>query len=418
MKNWAGNVTFGTERHVAPRSLDELSELVANSRRIKVQGSRHSFNTIADSSETLVSLENFGEIGEPDRESRSVRIGGGVTYGQLAIHLQSRGWALSNLASLPHISVIGACATATHGSGRLNKNLSNDLLSLDVMGPDGVVRNLAAGSAEAKLVAIGLGAVGIITNATVRIEPTYMVRQWVYEQLPFEVLTSHFDVLSRHGYSLSLFTKWTSDFVDQMWVKEREGGLFEGRDECFGAKLATAKLHPLREMDPINCTDQLGVAGPWSERLAHFKLEFTPSAGEELQSEYFVNFEHATAAIDALRALGSELDPLLFVSEIRFIAKDDLPMSPAFGADIVAFHFTWRPMWEQVREVLPKIEALLAPLGARPHFGKLFSMPSDRLAEVYPRLSSLRNYAAELDPEGKFLNEFLTRSVFGIESPA
>ena len=417
MKNWAGNVTFGTERHVAPRSLDELSALVANSRRIKVQGSRHSFNTIADSSETLVSLQNFGEIGEPDPESRSVRIGGGVTYGQLAIHLQSRGWALSNLASLPHISVIGACATATHGSGRLNKNLSNDLLSLDVMGQDGAVRNLAAGSAEAKLVAIGLGAVGIITNATVRIEPTYMVRQWVYEQLPFEVLISHFDVLSRHGYSLSLFTKWTSDFVDQMWVKEREGGLFEGRDECFGAKLATEKLHPLREMDPINCTDQLGVAGPWSERLAHFKLEFTPSAGEELQSEYFVNFEHATAAIEALRALGPELDPLLFVSEIRFIAKDDLPMSPAFGADIVAFHFTWRPMWEQVREVLPKIEALLAPLGARPHFGKLFSMPSDRLAEVYPRLSSLRNYAAELDPEGKFLNEFLTRNVFGIKSP-
>jgi len=418
VKNWAGNVTFGTERHVAPRSLDELSELVANSRRIKVQGSRHSFNTIADSSETLVSLENFDEIGEPDPESRSVRIGGGVTYGQLAIHLQSRGWALSNLASLPHISVIGACATATHGSGRLNKNLSNDLLSLDVMGQDGAVRNLAAGSAEAKLVAIGLGAVGIITNATVRIEPTYMVRQWVYEQLPFEVLISHFDVLSRHGYSLSLFTKWTSDFVDQMWVKEREGGLFEGRDECFGAKLATEKLHPLREMDPINCTDQLGVAGPWSERLAHFKLEFTPSAGEELQSEYFVNFEHATAAVDALRALGSELDPLLFVSEIRFIARDDLPMSPAFGADIVAFHFTWKPLWEQVREVLPKIEAVLAQLGARPHLGKLFSMRSDRLAEVYPRLSRLRNYAAELDPEGKFLNEFLTRSVFGIKSPA
>jgi xylitol oxidase len=171
-------------------------------------------------------------------------------------------------------------------------------------------------------------------------------------------------------------------------------------------------------MDPINCTDQLGVAGPWSERLAHFKLEFTPSAGEELQSEYFVNFEHATAAVDALRALGSELDPLLFVSEIRFIANDDLPMSPAFGADIVAFHFTWRPLWEQVREVLPKIEAVLAPLGARPHFGKLFTMPSDRLAEAYPRLSSLRNYAAELDPEGKFLNEFLTRSVFGIKSPA
>jgi xylitol oxidase len=417
VKNWAGNVTFGTERHLAPKSLDELSELVAASRKIKVQGSKHSFNTIADSTDTLVSLQNFYGIDEPNVESRTVKIGGGVTYGQLAVFLESRGWALSNLASLPHISVIGACATATHGSGRLNKNLSNDLLSLDVMGPDGELRSIAAGSAEAKLACIGLGAVGVIVGATVRIEPVYSVRQWVYEELPFEVLTTYFDAVSSHGYSLSLFTNWTGETVDQMWVKERDGGLFEGRSECFGAKLATEKLHPLRDMDPVNCTDQMGVAGPWSERLAHFKLEFTPSAGEELQSEFFVDFDEATSAIEALRALGPELAPLLFVSEIRFVAKDDLPMSPAFGSDIVAFHFTWRPMWEQVKQVLPKIEAALAQFGARPHFGKLFTMPPGRLSEVYPRLSELREYAQKWDTQGKFLNEFLCSRVFGIELP-
>ena len=417
MKNWAGNVTFGTERHVAPKSLDELSELVAASRKIKVQGSKHSFNTIADSTDTLVSLRNFFGIDEPDVESRTVKIGGGVTYGQLAVFLESRGWALSNLASLPHISVIGACATATHGSGRLNKNLSNDLLSLDVMGPDGEVRSITAGSAEAKLACIGLGAVGVIVGATVRIEPTYSVRQWVYEELPFAVLTAYFDAVSSHGYSLSLFTNWTGETVDQMWVKEREGGLFEGRSECFGARLATEKLHPLRGMEAINCTEQMGVAGPWSERLAHFKLEFTPSAGEELQSEFFVDFDQTTSAIEALRAMGPEIAPLLFVSEIRFIAKDDLPMSPAFGSDIVAFHFTWRPMWEQVKQVLQKIEATLAPFGARPHFGKLFTTPPGRLSEVYPRLSALREYAQKWDPQGKFLNEFLCSRVFGIELP-
>ncbi len=417
MKNWAGNVTFGTERHVTPGSMEELSELVSKSSKVKVQGSKHSFNTIADSTDTLVSLQNFNQIGEPDPETRSVRIGGGVTYGELAVHLESRDWAVSNLASLPHISVIGACATATHGSGRTNKNLSNQLLDLEVMGPDGNIRRIPAGSEEAKLAAVGLGAIGLITAASVRIEPTFQVQQWVYEHLPFDVLTTYFDVVSSHGYSLSLFTNWTGDTVEQMWVKEREGGLFEGRSECFGAKLATEKLHPLREMDPVNCTDQLGVPGPWSERLAHFKLEFTPSAGEELQSEFFVDFDQATAAIGALRAMGPELAPLLFVSEIRFIARDDLPMSPAFGSDIVAFHFTWRPMWEQVKEVLPRIEAALAPLGARPHLGKLFSMSPERLAEVYPRLSELREYAQNWDPQGKFLNEFLCSRVFGIELP-
>jgi len=417
VKNWAGNVTFGTERHVTPGSMEELSELVSKSSKVKVQGSKHSFNTIADSTDTLVSLQNFNQIGEPDPETRSVRIGGGVTYGELAVHLESRDWAVSNLASLPHISVIGACATATHGSGRTNKNLSNQLLDLEVMGPDGNIRRIPAGSEEAKLAAVGLGAIGLITAASVRIEPTFQVQQWVYEHLPFDVLTTYFDVVSSHGYSLSLFTNWTGDTVEQMWVKEREGGLFEGRSECFGAKLATEKLHPLREMDPVNCTDQLGVPGPWSERLAHFKLEFTPSAGEELQSEFFVDFDQATAAIGALRAMGPELAPLLFVSEIRFIARDDLPMSPAFGSDIVAFHFTWRPMWEQVKEVLPRIEAALAPLGARPHLGKLFSMSPERLAEVYPRLSELREYAQNWDPQGKFLNEFLCSRVFGIELP-
>lgn len=415
MRNWAGNVTFGTERHVTPGSIEELSELVSKSSKVKVQGSKHSFNTIADSTDTLVSLQNFNQIGEPDPETRSVRIAGGVTYGELAVHLQQRGWAVSNLASLPHISVIGACATATHGSGRTNKNLSNHLLDLEVMGPDGNIRRVPAGSEEAKLAAVGLGAIGLITAATVRIEPTFQVRQWVYEDLPFDVLTAHFDAVSSHGYSLSFFTKWIGDTVDQMWVKEREGGLFEGRSECFGAKLATEKLHPLREMDPVNCTDQLGVPGPWSERLAHFKLEFTPSAGEELQSEFFVDFEHATEAITALRKLGSELPPLLFVSEIRFVAADDLPISPAYGTDIVAFHFTWRPMWEQVRAVLPKIEAALEPFGARPHFGKLFTMPLDRLAQVYPRLQLLKGYANHTDPEGKFMNDFLESRIFGIE---
>ncbi|MEI7576913.1 MAG: FAD-binding protein [Armatimonadota bacterium] len=416
MKNWAGNVTFGTERHVTPGSLDELSDLVANSRNIKVQGSQHSFNTIADSTDTLVSMQSLNEIGEPDAETHSVRIGGGVTYGQLAVHLASRGWALSNLASLPHISVIGACATATHGSGRKNKNLSNDILSLDVMGPNGAIRRLEAGSEETKLATIGLGAIGIITGATVRIEPSYEVRQWVYEDLEFATLTSYFDIVSQHGYSLSLFTKWTGETVDQMWVKEREGGLFEGRESCFGAKRATVKRHPLREMDPVNCTDQLGVPGPWSERLAHFKLEFTPSAGEELQSEYFVDFEFATAAIAELRKLGDEIAPLLFVSEIRFVAGDELPMSPAFGTDIVALHFTWRPVWEQVRAILPKVEAALRPFGARPHFGKLFTMDPSRLAEVYPRLPDLRAYSQQVDPEGKFINDFLASRVFGSSS--
>lgn len=402
MKNWAGNVTYSTERLLAPQSLADLQAVVREAEHVRFLGSRHSFSTIADCDDTLVSLHHFNETQEP--VDGSVTFGGGVTYGQLAAYLHPRGWAVHNLASLPHISVVGACATATHGSGRASGNLATAVISFKAVIADGSLRTFAG--EEMKVAAVHLGLLGAIYEITLRVEPTFAVRQWVYQNMPLEQALSNLDELSSAGTSVSLFTHWTGQVIDQVWIKDRSN--FVAPPELFGATLATRKLHPLSEMDPINCTEQLGESGPWCERLPHFKMEFTPSAGEELQSEFFVPYDHAREAIKALSAIGEQISPLLYVSEIRFITRDDLANSPAFGEDVVGLHFTWRPMWAEVSEMLPVIERVLRPFQARPHLGKLHTMGAEDVLRVYPRLPKLANLAREVDPAGKFVNAFMT----------
>jgi xylitol oxidase len=182
--------------------------------------------------------------------------------------------------------------------------------------------------------------------------------------------------------------------------------------EWFGAKLATANLHPIAALSAENCTAQLGSCGPWYERLPHFRLEFTPSSGEELQSEYILPRKHALAAFHAVDDLRDQIAPLLLVSEIRTIAADTLWMSPCCEEDCVAIHFTWKQDWDAVQQVLPRIEAGLAPFEARPHWGKLFTMQPAHLQSLYRKLPEFRQFLASYDPTGKFRNSFLDTYIF------
>jgi alditol oxidase len=408
VRNWAGNVSFAPEQLVIPRSLDELCSAIASARHVKVIGSRHSFNDIANTTDTMVSMEQFVEIGEPDAIEWTVTVGGGVTYGQLASHLQSRGWALHNLASLPHITVAGACATATHGSGMRNGNLAAAVVALRLVRADGSTAVVVAGDDDFDWMVVGLGAFGIVAELTLRIEPTYDVTQWVYEGVPLQRIASLRDA-GELAYSVSLFTRWTSGAFDQVWVKDRVGGPFPGGALLFGASLAAVNVHPVAGVSAEGCTDQVGTTGAWCDRLPHFKMAHTPSAGDELQSEYFVPAEYADAAARQLTNLGAVLAPVLLASEVRFVAADRFPMSSAFARSTVAFNFTWRRDWESVRPVLVAIEAALESFDARPHWGKLFAMSAERLRSVYPNSVEFADRVERHDPGGKFSNAFLNR---------
>ena len=413
--NWAGNHGYQAPRIAHPESMAELQDLVAGAAKVSALGSRHSFNDIADTSGTLVVLDRLDAGISVDTQNSTVTVSGGTRYGMLAAELQRQGFALHNLASLPHISVAGAVATATHGSGDGNGNLATAVAALELVTADGTVVTARRGDVDFAGTVVGLGALGIVSRLTLDIEPSFDVAQSVFEDLDWEQILECFDALTSSAYSVSLFTDWSGTKVGQAWLKNRtdQTVLPAGLPEFFAGQPATQARHPLPGVSGSNCTQQLGVPGPWSERLAHFRMEFTPSKGDELQSEYLIPREHAVEAIRTMRNLSDVLTPLLLIGEIRTVAADQLWLSPNYGRDGIGLHFTWRQDESAVRTILPLLEAELARFGARPHWGKLFHGGAASLAPLYPRFADFTTLADRLDPAGKFRNAFLDRTVFG-----
>lgn len=397
--NWAGNVTFGAAAVHRPASLEELRAIVARAERVRPLGTAHSFNRIADTGGEQVSVAGLPAIVEIDSAGRSVRVAGGMRYGEVAVRLQEAGFALHNLGSLPHISVAGACATGTHGSGVGNGSLSTAASAVELVTADGDVVTVDRETPNWQGMVVALGALGVVTAVTLDIRPTFELRQYVYENLPHEELAGNLDAILGNGYSVSLFTDWRAPVINQVWCKRRD----EAPDGVwFGAVLADGPRHPLPGMPVENCTEQLGVPGPWHERLPHFRLEFTPSAGEELQSEFFVPRAHALDALNAIYGLRERVSPVLQISEVRTIAADELWLSPCYRRDSVAFHFTWIKDPAAVLPVVEAVEERLAAFEARPHWGKVFVRSGH-----YERLSDFMDLARGYDPAGKFGNDML-----------
>lgn len=416
LTNWAGNLEYGTGRLHSASDQEDLRRFVRANSKFKVLGTKHCFNDIADTDTQFLSLRSMDKIVSIDTEKKFVTIEAGMAYGQLASQLDQHGLALHNLASLPHISVAGACATATHGSGEKNGNLATQVSALELVTATGDVLSLSRekDSDVFRAVVVGLGALGVITRLTLDAQPRFTMKQYVYENLPFDQLKENFDAIQATAYSVSLFTDWQKQRINEVWLKIRDDApmKFEAKPEFFGAKLATKNLHPIAEISPENCTEQMGVPGPWHERLPHFRMGFMPSAGKELQSEYFVPRKHALEAILAVERLREKLGPHLLISEIRTIAADDLWMSTAYKRDSVAIHFTWKQEWPAVSKLLPLIENELSPFEPRPHWGKLFTLSPNELKLRYERMPEFVALAKKLDPNGKFRNKFLERNVF------
>jgi alditol oxidase len=415
LTNWAGNVTFGAERLRRPSSLPQLRQLVARGTRVRALGSGHSFNRLADTPGDLVSVAGLPRLIEVDAAGASVTVSAGLRYGEVAAALHEAGRALRNLASLPHISVAGACATATHGSGDGNGNLATSVSAVQMVAADGevVTASRAADPAGFPGIVVGLGALGIVTRLTLDTVPAFYIRQYVYEDLPYEQVSGHFEEIMASAYSVSLFTDWRAPRIRQAWLKRRADATdsWAPRPRWLGGRLADGPRHPVPGMPPEHCTEQLGVPGPWHERLPHFRPEFTPSNGDELQSEFLMPRASAIDALDALRPIAGRLARVVQITEIRTVAADQLWLSPSYQRDTVAFHFTWIKDWPAVEPVLAQVEARLAPLHARPHWGKLFTAGPQAVRGLYPRLDDFRALAGRCDPSGKFRNGLLDRYI-------
>jgi alditol oxidase len=411
--NWAGNVVYQADRVRRPRTLDELQDLVAGSRQVRALGTGHSFNRIADTAGALVCTADLPPVMDIDTGRATVTVSAGIRYGELATHLHAAGWALRNLASLPHISVAGACATGTHGSGDANGNLATAVTAVEMVAADGEVTALRrdADGDRFRAAVVGLGAFGIVTRMSLDIIPAFDVEQYVYEDLPCEQLKTHFDEIFSSAYSVSVFTGWQGSRHRMLWVKRRTGehGWWRPEPRWMGATLADRPRHPIAGEPASSATQQLGVPGPWHERLPHFRLDFTPSSGEEIQTEYLMPRHVVSGALDAMAGIGERTAPVLKVSEIRTIAADGLWMSPSYQRDTVAFHFTWINDAAAVTPVIAAIEDRLVPLGARPHWGKLFTVPPPVVSSLYERSADFAALLSQADPGGKFRNAFITR---------
>jgi xylitol oxidase len=405
--NWAGNVSFGAARFHQPDSVAEVQRIAALSSRVRALGTGHSFNLIADTTGGLISLARLPTIIAVDAERARVTVSADVTYGELASHLHGAGYALANLASLPHISVAGACATGTHGSGDSVGNLATAVSAIEMVTANGDLVAIERGADDFAGAVVALGALGIIVSMSLEIEPTYYVGQHVYEDMRLDQLDEHFDEIFASGYSVSLFTTWRrvpehGPLISQAWVKRRVTEPGEPAQVWFGAKLASGARHPVPGHAPVHCTQQLGAPGPWHQRLPHFRLDYTPSAGRELQSEFLLPRSAAVPAIHAIDQISDVVAAVLQISEIRTVAADDLWLSPCYGRDSVGLHFTWIDDMRAVAPVLARVEEQLAPFDPRPHWGKLFSTPGR-----YDRMPDFLRLMQRYDPAGKFRNNFL-----------
>ncbi|WP_369250015.1 FAD-binding protein [Streptomyces sp. R41] len=404
LTNWAGNITYTAKELHRPHSLDALRALVAESSRVRVLGSGHSFNEIAEpgADGVLLSLTGLPPAVDVDTTARTVRVSGGVRYAELARRVHEHGFALHNMASLPHISVAGSVATGTHGSGVTNGSLASAVREVELVTADGSTVTIGRGDERFDGAVTSLGALGVVTALTLDLEPDFEVSQHVFTELPLAGLD--FETVAATAYSVSLFTDWGRPGFRHVWLKRRTD---QPLPDFPWAAPATEAMHPVPGMSARNCTEQLGVPGPWHERLPHFRAEFTPSSGAELQSEYLLPRSDALAALHALDAIRGTIAPVLQICEVRTVAADRQWLSPAYGRDTVALHFTWVEDTEAVLPVVRRVEEALEPFDPRPHWGKVFTVPSAVLRERYPRLGEFRALVDSLDPAGTFTNTFV-----------
>ena len=446
LRNWSENIRFASAPVHEPRSVEELQEIVRASSKVRVLGARHSFNDAAaidaqvdvdgtqevqiDPSGAYISLEQLNAPIEFDHERGTVTCNGGITYGELCTIMHSEGVALHNTASLPHITVAGACSTGTHGSGDGNGNLSTAVVGLEHVTPDGELKSITLEEDgevfEGSVVA--LGGLGVVTRMTLAMEPAYSMQQYVYEDLPSTELYEHFDEIMSGAYSVSLFPDWQDGMVNQVWFKHRTGPSGKGNgkgatdpepvdlglpSEVYGAQAASTHVHPVPDLSAEGLTLQLGIPGAWHDRLHHFQIDSTPASGDELQTEYFVPRAHAVPALQAVESLRDRFKSMLWVSEIRSVAADRLWLSQSYGTPTIGIHFSWRKNWPVVREVMPLVEEALSPFEVRPHWGKLFSMSPEQVQAAYPKMEDFKTLQQSTDPDGKFRNGYLDRFVFG-----
>ncbi|MEM7032023.1 MAG: FAD-binding protein [Chloroflexota bacterium] len=414
-QNWATNIQFQAEKYACPETLEQLQESVQVASKVRVIGTGHSFNDIADTDGTLISLSKLDKTVTFDHENQTATVPAGMTHVELVPILHQAGYALSNMASIPFVTVIGACVTATHGSGNQHGNLATQVAGLEIVNAAGEVVSVSRATHGERFngMVVALGGLGVVTKVTLDVVPAFEMQQQIYLNMPLTTMEKQFDEIMAAGYSVSLFTHWRNKIVDKLWVKQvlPGGQALPVPPTQFEATLAETDIGPAGTVPSDLLTTQHGVPGPWYERLPHFHIRGTMTGQDERQTEYFVARDKAVEALMVVESLSDQMATCLKVSEVRSVAADKLWLSTAYRQDCIGIHFSWYAKPEVVNRFLPILEAHLMPFQVRPHWGKMFTLPPDYVRAQYTRMSDFEALLAEFDPQGKFCNPYLARYV-------
>jgi xylitol oxidase len=409
--NWSGNVDLSAATFHQPRTVAEAQRIVAASGAVRAVGAGHTFNQLVVTGGDLISLEHLPRRVEVAADRTTVTVDAGIRYGELAPALDAEGLALANMASLPFFTVVGACATGTHGSGDTNRGLAAAVRGLELITASGDLGIVDDGDDPDTVaaMAVGLGAFGLVTSLTLAVEPRYEMAQTIDVDVPLGATIDRLDEVMASAYSVSLFTNWLGDSIHSLWRKYRLDELQAPRPEVLelGGTSATAPLvdyHTAAAMAP----------GPWYERLPHVRWDRPDAPRPQLQSEWFVARRHGPDALRAMVALGPRVAPAMtggVLAEIRSVAADDPWLSP-FAEDTLALHFSWASDPGLCAPVIPLIEEALTPFEPRPHWGKLYTMAAEDIRSRYPRFDDWARLVAAYDPTGTFANDHV-RALLG-----
>ncbi|KAM3142137.1 hypothetical protein pb186bvf_005791 [Paramecium bursaria] len=413
-QNWSKTITYKSSNILIPQNIDELIEIVKNNNHVKVQGTGHSFNLIADTFEdgVIVQLSKFKSI---QIDGNHATFGSGVNYTELIDKVHEAGLALLNAPSLPHVNIVGSMVTGSHGSGANKKMLISFASQIKLVDSKGEILTLNQKDENFYYYILGFGGLGIIYEMTIELEPIYNIYKSIYTNLSFQALKENFQVILQQNDYLSLFSQWDERGISSVWVGQKYTNKIPEQQKNFydAQHIKTDRIHPVDAQDSSACIS-VG-SGVWKDKLFHFLPNKPPSSGgEELHTEYFIVTQYFLEALDELYQNRNIFKHLTQVSEFRPVCKDNIPMSQAKEINVIGIHWTWHKKHDEVLQILPQLEAILNKYRVKPHFGKLFLMNKEKLQDLFGQdFVRLGELIKEKDPQGKFRNEFINNYIMG-----
>lgn len=414
-RNWSGSQVCYPKTRSAPADLAQLQNLLKDSTgTIRPVGSGHSFMPLVPTDDTIVSLSRLTGLISVDQKQQQARVWAGTRLGDIGQPLADNGQALLNMPDIDEQSLAGAIATATHGTGAQLACMSNYVEALQLVLANGEVMECSRTQNQAVFNAaqVNIGALGIISQVTLQNQARYKLKRET-SWLPIEEILQNAESLADNNRNFEFyFIPFTGmGFIDVQNITDEPVTVVEKLDQNDGAEdLKTARdilswSPKLRELVlgtyMKTLPKEVNVANSWQNYASERNVRFN-------EMEYHLPRENMVKAFNEIRNIvETQFPEVFFPFEVRFIKSDDIWLSPFNGRETcsIAVH---RYHQEDYKDMFAAIEPVMQKYNGRPHWGKLNTMNSAQFSEHYAHWQDFKDIRQQLDPNGQFLNLYLS----------